>query len=83
MKTSRLSCCLLLGALLLLAAPLSPVRAMPVSGHTGTAHASDMTDVQYANSKGFRRCMRQKYGRHYFRGVKRAHRYFMAQACGG
>ncbi len=34
-------------------------------------------------SKAFTRCMRERYGPRYYRGVKRAHRYFMAQACGG
>ena len=34
-------------------------------------------------SKAFTRCMRKHYGPHYYRGVTRAHRFFMAQACGG
>jgi hypothetical protein len=42
-----------------------------------------VTQVQYANPAAFRSCMREKYGPRYFRGVKRAHRYHMAQACGG
>ncbi len=83
MTISRLSFGLSLGALLLLAEPVSSARAMPVSGELGKVSSFTMTDVQYSTSKSFRSCMRQKYGPKYFRGVKRAHRYHMAQACGG
>jgi hypothetical protein len=38
--------------------------------------------VQYAyQSKGFRSCMRSKYGPRYFSRVSRAHRFHMSQAC--
>jgi hypothetical protein len=83
MTPTRLSFCLSVGAVLLIAAPVAPARAMPVSADVGKAAAFSVTEVQYSNSRGFRSCMRQKYGPKYFRGVKRAHRYFMAQACGG
>jgi hypothetical protein len=83
MTTSRLSFCLSLGAVLLLAAPIAPARAMLVSGDIGKVSSFAVTDVQYSSSRNFRSCMHKKYGRHYFRGVKRAHRYHMAQACGG
>ena len=36
---------------------------------------------QAYNARGFRRCMRAKYGPRYFAGVNRAHRWHMAQAC--
>jgi hypothetical protein len=36
-----------------------------------------------AENRAFRSCMRAKYGPRYFAGVRRAHRYHMAQACGG
>ncbi len=45
--------------------------------------AAAVPAVATAASASFQRCMRKRYGPHYFRGVKRAHRYFMAQACGG
>jgi hypothetical protein len=32
-------------------------------------------------TREFRRCMRSNYGPRYFAGVKRAHRWHMAQAC--
>jgi hypothetical protein len=83
MTPSRLSFCLSVGAVLLLAAPATSARAMPVSADVGKLSSFNVTDVQYSNSKSFRSCMRQKYGPKYFRGVKRAHRYHMAQACGG
>jgi hypothetical protein len=59
------------------AGALMPLRPTPDIAPLG------VTQVQYSNSAGFRSCMRGKYGSHYFRGVKRAHRYHMAQACGG
>jgi hypothetical protein len=83
MKTFRLLSCLSLGAMLFSAAPWATARAMPASGNTGLSPPPGVTEVQYSNSKSFRSCMRQKYGPKYFRGVKRAHRYHMAQACGG
>ncbi len=83
MKTSRPQFCLSLAAMLFLAAPFAPARAMPVSGVPSKVASFGVTDVQYSNSKSFRSCMRQKYGPKYFRGVKRAHRFHMAQACGG
>jgi hypothetical protein len=83
MTLSRLSFCLSLGAVLLLAAPHTSAKAMPISGDIAKVSSFSVTDVQYSNSRGFRSCMRKKYGPRYYRGVKRAHRYFMAQACGG
>jgi hypothetical protein len=50
---------------------------------------TSITPLVFAQASGntqtreFRRCMRQKYGRNYFRGVPRAHRFHMARACGG
>jgi hypothetical protein len=82
-KATRFLFCLSLGAVLLLAALGDSARAMPVSGELGKVSSFAVTDVQYSNSRSFRSCMRQKYGPKYFRGVKRAHRFHMAQACGG
>ena len=39
--------------------------------------------VRFDSSLDFRRCMREKYGPRYFARVRRATRFFMAQACGG
>jgi hypothetical protein len=83
MKIATMASGLSLGALLVLAAPVSSARAMPLSGDIGKAASFAVTDIQYSSSRSFRSCMRQKYGPKYFRGVKRAHRYHMAQACGG
>jgi hypothetical protein len=60
---------------------VSPAQASDFNGF-----ASDLAFSQTAGSaqgRAFRRCMRQKYGRNYFRGVPRAHRFHMSQACGG
>jgi hypothetical protein len=45
----------------------------------------EASNVQYTRggSRAFRRCMRAKYGPRYFSRVPRAHRFHMAQACGG
>ena len=48
-----------------------------------TTALSPFQAVQFSSDRGFRRCMRDKYGPRYFAGVRRATRYFMAQACGG
>ena len=48
-----------------------------------TTALSPLQIVQFSSDRGFRRCMRDKYGPRYFAGVRRATRYFMAQACGG
>jgi hypothetical protein len=71
-----------------LAAAIGVLASAPAGALTLVRPSPDiaspaMTQVQYSNSAGFRSCMRGKYGSHYFRGVKRAHRYHMAQACGG
>ncbi len=72
---------LALAGLFALALPMMPAAAMPVLMTPAVAEA--VIPVQFTNSRSFRRCMRQKYGPRYFRGVSRAHRYHMAQACGG
>jgi hypothetical protein len=83
MKIPRLSHCLFLGAAALLSGPAASARTLPISGDIGKVASFALTDVQYSNSRSFRSCMREKYGPKYFRGVKRAHRFHMAQACGG
>jgi hypothetical protein len=57
-------------------------QALPVP-QIGEFFLEGIVPVQFSTSKGFNRCMRAKYGPRYFRGVNRAHRYVMAQACGG
>ncbi len=74
---------LALAGLLALVMPMVPAHAMPVLTSPAPAVQEGLIAAQYSNSRGFRRCMRQKYGPRYFRGVSRAHRYHMAQACGG
>ncbi len=67
------------------AAGTTPGLATPVAGRLAVVQEDLLEQVQYSaeQSRGFRHCMRQKYGPRYFRGVKRAHRYHMVQACGG
>jgi hypothetical protein len=69
-------------AALLIAATAAPVAALPI---LSPAAPGVVSEAQYAHWKArdFRRCMRSKYGPRYFSGVKKRHRYFMAQACGG
>jgi hypothetical protein len=57
----------------LAAAPL-PVGAVPEA-------APLVTQASAYNSRGFKRCMRAKYGPRYFSRVNRAHRWHMSQAC--
>jgi hypothetical protein len=78
----RLFACLGFGALVLIAAPLAPASALPVT-KLDQLNGTNVELIQHSSSREFRRCMRQKYGRNYYRGVKRAHRFHMAQACGG
>ncbi len=68
-----LATCLLMLASPALAGPVRPLAPADAPLPVFAAKAS----------KSFTRCMRKRYGPHYYRGVKRAHRYFMAQACGG
>jgi hypothetical protein len=71
-------------AAVLMALPSSNAAAQspegPIITISQTAFAQGAANMQ---SREFRRCMRQKYGRNYFRGVPRAHRFHMASACGG
>ena len=69
------ACCLLLAG----PAVAGPLRPLAPSGATAPETAPRLVAKP---SKAFARCMRERYGPHYYRGVKRAHRYFMAQACG-
>jgi hypothetical protein len=74
---------LVFAALLSLAA-VGSATAHELEGDLGT-QAAPLAFAQAGasmQSRSFRSCMRQTYGRNYFRGVPRAHRYFMAQACG-
>jgi hypothetical protein len=70
------------GVLLLAAAPPNTASAMPIL-QVDRVSGMGIETVQYNNKREFNRCMREKYGRNYYRGVKRAHRFHMAQACGG
>jgi hypothetical protein len=71
-------------ALMSLSAITVAPAAQPLSGASvfdaRLAFAQASGNLQ---TRAFRRCMRQKYGRNFFRGVPRAHRTYMAQACGG
>jgi hypothetical protein len=83
MKVSIVSRALAFGAFLVLVMPVPTATALPVvPGALPTMELSVIV-AQYSSSRGFRRCMREKYGPRYFRGVSRAHRWHMAQACGG
>jgi hypothetical protein len=68
---------------LFLSAPSS--AASFVAGAKLITNSSDLLEVQYSRggSREFRRCMRAKYGPRYYHRVPRAHRFHMAQACGG
>ena len=59
----------------------SAAGAMPLSA----PHPAGATPTQFSRGESaeVRRCMRRKFGPSYYRGVKRAHRLMMAQACGG
>jgi hypothetical protein len=73
---------LLASCLMMLAAPALAGPLRPLAPVETLAPATVPVLVAKA-SKAFSRCMRERYGPRYYRGVKRAHRYFMAQACGG
>jgi hypothetical protein len=75
----RLSACgASLAALLLVDAPAA--APLPATVDIGPPYAA--VEVQaFPRTREFRSCMRGKYGRRYFAGVKRAHRWHMAQAC--
>ncbi len=64
-----------------LAVPASAGPLHPLSARDLAQHEDELLPAKV--SRAFTRCMRERYGPHYYRGVKRAHRYFMAQACGG
>lgn len=72
---------------LVLAAASLLVAAHAIPGQASAKAAFDAFSADTASAaqaaSSFGSCMRKRYGPHYFRGVKRAHRYFMAQACGG
>jgi hypothetical protein len=71
------------GAALALAVGLDPAEAAGISAGKGSGVAPPSVELaQHSyNSRGFRRCMRAKYGPRYFARVNRAHRWHMAQAC--
>ncbi|MFM9976124.1 MAG: hypothetical protein ACKVON_16315 [Beijerinckiaceae bacterium] len=46
------------------------------------AQATELAQFNAGEGRGFRRCMRAKYGPRYFSGVRPATRFFMAQTCG-
>jgi hypothetical protein len=78
-----LSRSLAVGILVALSFMALPAAALPVVPANVSVLEQPVIAAQFTSSRGFRRCMRAKFGPKYFRGVKRAHRYFMAQACGG
>jgi hypothetical protein len=69
----------------MLASMASGAMAWPAPETLRAQAFNTVTTAQFAQggAKEARRCMRRKYGPHYYRGVRRAHRLFMAQACGG
>jgi hypothetical protein len=69
------------GAVLLTAAMTLPSGALERAGSSSAFHAHLAFAASYSSTKGFRRCMRSKYGPRYFSRVPRAHRWHMAQAC--
>jgi hypothetical protein len=83
MKITIVSRALAFGAFLVLFMPVPTGMALPMTPAALPSVELPVIAAQHTSSRGFRRCMRAKYGPKYFRGVKRAHRYFMAQACGG
>jgi hypothetical protein len=59
-----------------------PAVASPLTFDRALSAQSPALEAQYnPRSPTFRRCMRAKYGPRYFAGVRRAHRWHMAQAC--
>jgi hypothetical protein len=70
---------LALGSVLTLSAPAA-AAPLPVGGSPDARPYVDFAQHTY-NSRGFRRCMRAKYGPRYFARVPRAHRWHMSQAC--
>jgi hypothetical protein len=70
-------------ALLGMAAILSATPAGALGLAAGRPVAVPEALAQYRPTRDFRRCMRAKYGPRYFARVPRAHRFHMAQACGG
>jgi hypothetical protein len=74
---------LALVSLIILAIPVFPAAALPISAAPASSLEQRALSAHYSSPRDFRRCMRETYGPRYFRGVKRAHRFFMAQACGG
>lgn len=61
---------------------MGQASALPIGApHAGIG--ADLVLGATSSTRSFRSCMRKRYGPHYYRGVKRAYRYFMAQACGG
>ena len=72
-------------AAMMVAGLVSAAAASPLAGILPRPASDGAEPVQFSQTRSqeFNRCMRAKYGPRYYRGVKRAHRYFMAQACGG
>jgi hypothetical protein len=56
--------------------------ALTLAGPADALPPPQIETAQHAyGSRGFRRCMRAKYGPRYFARVNRAHRWHMSQAC--
>jgi hypothetical protein len=70
---------LALGAALALAVPAA-AAPLPAGARPAAAAATALAQHAYA-TRGFRRCMRARYGPRYFARVPRAVRWHMAQAC--
>ncbi len=71
------------GVVLVTAAMMMPSDAMQRAASIPAFDAQPAIAASYRNTREFRRCMRAKYGPRYFSRVPRAHRWHMAQACGG
>jgi hypothetical protein len=69
-------------AALAMAIGLAPAQSAGLAGvkHLSAAPPAVLAQ-QSPSSRGFRRCMRAKYGPRYFARVPRAHRWHMSQAC--
>jgi hypothetical protein len=62
----------------------TPAGALGIAASRSVAVPATIELAQAGSAtREFRRCMRAKYGPRYFAGVRRAHRFHMAQACGG
>jgi hypothetical protein len=73
----------LAGVALAMAIGLAPAESAGLAiGRIIVDAPAAVEHAQHAyNTRGFRRCMRAKYGPRYFARVNRAHRWHMSQAC--